>query len=48
MAPQLTLKLKYKNSVEFQMEIKIIFRRGFDLQTTHILLISRCYFEENG
>ena len=30
-------------SIEFQMEIKIIFRRGFGSQTTQIVVISRCW-----
>ena len=32
-----------KFSIEFQMEIKIIFRRGFGSQTTQIVVISRCW-----
>ena len=36
----------YESSVEFQMEISIIFRRGFRSQTTQILVISRCFFLE--
>ena len=30
------------------MEIKIICRRGFRLQTTQIFAIPRCYFAEDG
>ena len=30
------------------MEIKIICRRGFDSQTTQIVVISRCCFAEDG
>ena len=48
MTPQLNLKLTYKNYVEIQLEIKMIFRRGFGSETTHILVISRCCFENNG
>ena len=43
-APQLNFSLTYRRSVEFQMEIKIICRRGFASQTTQIVEISRCCF----
>ena len=42
-APHLNFSITYKRSVEFQMEIKIIFRRGFGSQTTQIVVISRCW-----
>ena len=43
-APHLNFSITYKRRVEFQMEIKIICRRGFGSQTTQIVVISRCYF----
>ena len=43
-APHLNFSITYKRSVEFQMEIKIICRRGFGLQTTQFVVISRCFF----
>ena len=43
-APHLNFSITYKRSVEFQMEIKIICRRGFGSQTTQIVVISRCCF----
>ena len=48
MASHLNFTITFKRSVEFQMEIKIIFRRGFGSQTTQIVLISRCYFAWDG
>ena len=42
------LQHRYKRSVKFQMEIKIIFRRGFGSQTTQIVVISRCCFAWDG
>ena len=39
--------ITYESSVEFQMEIKIIFRRGFRSQTSQILVISRSCFAED-
>ena len=47
-APHLNFSIAYKRSVEFQMEIKIICRRGFGLQTTQIVVISRCCFAWDG
>ena len=44
-APHLNLSITYKRSLEFQMEIKIICRRGFGSQTTQIVVILRCCFE---
>ena len=43
-APHLNFSITYKRSVEFQMEIKIICRRGFGSQTTQIVVNSRCCF----
>ena len=43
-APHLNFSITYKRSAEFQMEIKIICRRGFGSQTTQIVVISRCCF----
>ena len=43
-APHLNFSITYKRSIEFQMEIKIICRRGFSSQTTQIVVISRCCF----
>ena len=43
-APHLNFSIAYTRSVEFQMKMKIICRRGFGLQTTQIVVISRCCF----
>ena len=40
-APHLNFSITSKRSVEFQMEIKIICRRGYGSQTTQIVVISR-------
>ena len=47
-APHLYFSITYKRSLEFQMEIKIICRRGFGSQTTQIVVISRCCFAWDG
>ena len=39
-----TFSITYKRSVEFQIEIKIICRRGFGSQMTQIVVISRRCF----
>ena len=43
-ALHLNFSITYNRSVEFQMEIKIICRRGFGSQTTQIVVISRFCF----
>ena len=43
-APHLNFSIKFKRSVEFQMDIKIICRRGFGSQTTKVVAILRCCF----
>ena len=47
-APHLNFSIAYKGTVEFQLEIKIICRRGFGLQTTEIVVISSCWFAWDG
>ena len=45
---RLNFSMTYKSGVEFQMELKIIYRRGFRSQTTQNLVISRCCFAKDG
>ena len=47
-APHFNFSITCKRSVDFQMEIKIICRRGFGSQTTQIVGISRCCFAWNA
>ena len=42
--PHLNFSIAYQRSVEVQLEIKIICRRGFGSQTTQIVGISYCCF----
>lgn len=45
MAPHLNFSITYIGSFKFQIEIN---RHGFHLQTTPVLVISRCCFAEDA
>ena len=47
-APQVNLSITSERGAEFQMETKVNCRRGFLSRTMKILMISRCYFSEDG
>ena len=47
-APKANLSITSERGAEFQMETEINCRRGFRSRTTKILMISRCYFSEDG
>ena len=44
----LNFSITYKRSVELQLEITKICRRGFGSQMTQIVVISRCCFAWDG
>ena len=46
--PQVKLGITYERGVEFPIETELICRRDFLSRTTQILMISRCYFAEEG
>ena len=47
-APQVNLSITYESGVEFQMKTWNNLQSGFLSRTTQILMISRCYFANDG